>query len=54
MNKQKLGVSLTSAGINIYEHVKNGKRPYEAVLADNLSPKQAIALALQLIKAAQS
>jgi hypothetical protein len=52
MNKQRLFVSITMRGVNICENVPNGKKPYTAVLADELSPKQALKLGLQLLKAA--
>lgn len=55
IGKQDLSVvQYTNVSIHITEHVKNGKRPYRASIVDGLTKKQALALGLLLIKAAQS
>lgn len=54
IGKQKLAVVVSGQQtIDITEHVRNGKRPYRAALVENLTKKQALALGLLLIKAAQ-
>jgi hypothetical protein len=58
IGKQKLSVEVVSCrgkqNIYITEHVNNGPKPYRAPLTEPLMKKQALALGLLLIKAAQS
>jgi hypothetical protein len=58
IGKQKLSVKVVSysgkQSIYITEHVKNAMLPYRASLTEALTKKQALALGLLLIKAAQS
>jgi hypothetical protein len=60
IGKQKLGIRVissrdTSGGavIDITEYVQNGKNPYRAAVVNDLTKKQALALGLLLIRAAQ-
>jgi hypothetical protein len=57
IGKQKLGVRIAQIcgelKIDITEHVQNGKNPYRASVVEGLTRKQALALGLLLIKAAQ-
>lgn len=58
IGKQKLAVrTIDQRGqrsVAVTEHVRNGKKPYRAAVIENLSPRQAVALGLALIKAGQS
>lgn len=55
IGKQGLSVVVRSDGTaSITEHVKNGRKPYRAAVVSFLTKKQALALGLLLIKAAQS
>lgn len=57
IGKQKLSVRTVSQNgkqtIGVTEHVRNGKNPYRAEVISGLTKKQALALGLLLIKAAQ-